>query len=113
MDEVSQKMLEDALKALETYARRQTYIARMGRAVGFVWNQLSVEARAAISELLDGAPGLDEKTVEWAVEFDEMWEQRGAIIKPEDLPDGSDFVEQIANFTDTKIKTLIAEARLS
>lgn len=110
---MSQKMLEDAMKALETYARRQTYIAYMGRAVGYVWDQLSVEARAAIMELVNGGAGLDEKIVEWAAEFDDIWEARGAIVKAENLPGGSDFPEQIAKFVDTKNKTLIAEARLS
>jgi len=100
----------DALKALETALRQQQYIASMGMSVGFVWNQWSTEARAAIMDMVDGSPGLHNKIVEWAREFDEAWEVREAIMNPDDL---ADFPEQIAAFVDAKVKGLLAEARLS
>lgn len=102
---------EDPIQdALARFERIQPYIAKMGMSVGFVWNQWSTEARAAIMDMVDGSPGLHAKIVEWAEEFDDAWEVRESIMKPEDL---ADFPEQIANFVDAKIKALLAEARLT
>jgi len=104
-------MSEDPIKeALEQFERIQPYIAQMGMSVGFLWNQLSAEARAAVMDMVDGAPGLHAKIIEWAEEFDEEWEKREAIMDPDDL---ADFPDQITAFTDAKIKALIAEARLT
>ena len=95
---------------LERFERIQPYIARMGMSVGFVWSQWDTEARAAIMDMVDGSPGLDAKIVEWAEEFDEMWEARGKILNNNEV---GDFPEQIANFVDAKIKSLMVEARLT
>jgi hypothetical protein len=82
----------------------------MGQSVGFLWNQLGIEARTAVMDMVDGSPGLDEKIVEWAIEFDEVWEARGKILNNDQV---GDFMDQITNFTDAKIKALVAEARLT
>lgn len=98
---------------LERLRRVQTYIARGGQCVGFVWNQWSTEARAAIMEKVDGSFGLDDLIVEWAEEFDRMWEERQAIVHNTMLPGGDDFPDQILNFFNGKIHALMAQARLT
>jgi hypothetical protein len=91
---------------VDALVRRQEYIAAIAMGVGFVWYQISTEVRAAIMDQVDGSSGLHDKIVEWAGEFDAYWEAHSGIAQDE-------FVNEIANFADAKIKTLIAEARLS
>ena len=103
-------MTKEQIEEIHRNERIQPYIASMGMSVGFLWNQLSVEAREAVMDMVNGAPGLHAKIIEWAEEFDDAWEAREAIMEPEAL---IDFPEQIAEFTDAKIKSLLAEARLT
>lgn len=103
----------DFQKEIERHERVAPIIARMGQSVGFAWYQLSSEARSSIMEMVDGSFGLDERVVDWAEEFDRVWEEREAIIKSTALPDGDDYPERLAEFVDGKFKALLAEARLS
>ena len=100
-------MLNEVRGVRDALARQQEIIADIGFNAGYHWHSVSEEARGDLIDHLDGSRGLMEKIIDWAREFDAFWE-----ALPENDGRRENYISEVDEFAEQKLKTMIAEIRL-
>ncbi len=101
----------NAVDALENerdaLLRQQEIISDISYTGGYSWHSVSEDVREALMDELNGSRGLHEKFVEWAKEFDALWE-----ALPEDDDRRQNYIAEVDNFAQAKFDGLVATVRL-
>lgn len=96
------QQLGDEVEALR---RQQEIVADVSWVVGYHWRVVDEPVRMEVMDAIDGSRGLMAKCVEWAKEFDHVWEAK-------DVDKREDYIVEVDHFASSKFKALVAEIRL-
>lgn len=91
----------------ERLERMQEIIADIAFVGGSYWNRLDTEVASRISDATEGSRGMMRRFVEWAGEFDAMWE-----ALDEDDERRENYIGEVDDFAHMKINAMVAEIQL-
>lgn len=91
----------------EALQRQREILADIAFTSGHKWMQYDETIRDALMEDLEGSRGLKDKFVEWAIEFDKLWEGLDSTD-----PRRENYIIEIDDFTLDKLNGLIVMTRL-